>query len=320
MIINEADLDPVKTRYLERLYDHEPDDSGEALESGTFLIAESGLTLAAALGLTRALDDLGLVKECNAMGSPSALLRDAGREFVVRLRTDRDDPTVRSATARKALLAYVCDAKLRGQDYPDPAGTAGSRHGEFLGARLREDDILRAVDYLEAKGLLAAHARNGDGKPTFVELTARGEDCMEQTGGDVAEFLQRQRSAQTVYNTQIGSISGGNGIAIGNGQVTQHVNMGVDPAELRKLVAMVLPELGRFGDAEPQVRAALEAVAEEAQAPQPSPGRLRKAIGQILDLAQQAGVPLLVAYLTHKAQELGILPPPASGGSLPSAP
>lgn len=320
MIINAADLDSVRIRYLERLYDHEQDHPGEVLDSGPFLMEESELTLVAALGLTRALDDLGLVKECNAMGNPSAFLLDAGREFVVRLRAHRDDAAVRSAAARKAVLAYVYDAKLQGNEHPAPAETVRCSHGEFLGARLREDESLRAVDYLEAKGLLAAHARNAFGKPTYVELTDRGEDCMELTGGDVAEYLQQQRPAQTVYHNQIGSISGGNGIAIGNSQVTQHLNVGVDPAVLRALVAMMLPELCRFGDAEPQVRAALDEIAEEAQAPQPDPGRLGKPVGQILDLAKQAGLPVLVAYLTHKAQEWGILPPPASGGSLPPAP
>jgi hypothetical protein len=143
---------------------------------------------------------------------------------------------------------------------------------------------------------------------------------VKRTGGDVAEY--RQHPTQTVYHNQIGSISSGSGVAIGNGQGTQRVNVDVDvdPAVLRELVALVLPELGRFGNAEPQARAALDEIAEEAQASQPNLGRLRRAVGQIVDLAKQSGLPLLVAYLTHKAQERGILPPPTSGGSLSPAP
>lgn len=208
MIINAADLDPVKIRYLERLYDHEQDHPGEVLDNGPFLMEESELTPGGGARPDPSTRRSGAGQGMQHDGEPVGVLLDAGREFVVRLRAHRDAPAVRAAAARKAVLACVYTAKLQGKEHPDPAGTVRCPHGEFLGTRLGEDEILRAVDYLEAKGLLAAPLRNGSGEPTYVELTDRGEDCMEQTGGDVAEYLQQQRPAQTVYHNQIGSISG----------------------------------------------------------------------------------------------------------------
>jgi hypothetical protein len=138
--------------------------------------------------------------------------------------------------------------------------------------------------------------------------------------GDVAEFLKARRSvgAQTVYET---SIHGGQGIAVGSHSFTQNVNVGVEPAALRELVAAVMPQLALLGAAEPQARAALDEIAEEAQVPQPDQGRVRKAFGKLQEIATGAGAGILKIYLIHKAQEWGILPETSSGGgAVPPAP
>jgi hypothetical protein len=78
---------------------------------------------------------------------------------------------------------------------------------------------------------------------------------MDQHEGDVSEYLRQQRAAAATYNNNNGSISGGAGIQIGNVQATQQVNVGLDPAALREVVDMLRPQLGQFGDAEPEARA-----------------------------------------------------------------
>ncbi len=314
MITDVANLDAVKIGYLERLYDFEQTHPGQGMDSGPFLMEESGLSLVAALGLTRALDEQGLVRECNAMGSPAALLVDAGRDFVVRLRTHRADPAVRAAAARKAVLACVYDAKVKGKEMVSLDGTSRCRHGEFLGSRLTEAEVYRAYDYLAQKRLLRGHAINGSGRPTMVELTALGEDCMTDHQGDVAAFLKTRVLAQTVYQNNIGSISGGTN-AIG-AHVVQNVHNGIDPAGLREIVTQLTAAMPQFGDAAPQVAAAVRELEEEAAAPQPNPGRVRRVLGHVLEVAKQAGAAMVVAYLTYKAQELGILPAPPE--SLPT--
>lgn len=50
------------------------------MDSGPFLTEQCGLSMAAALDLTRALDNIGLVKECNSLDGPAAWLADGGRE------------------------------------------------------------------------------------------------------------------------------------------------------------------------------------------------------------------------------------------------
>jgi len=145
----------------------------------------------------------------------------------------------------------------------------------------------------------------------YVDITAAGEDCMEQADGDVAEYLRARSATGATYHTTIGSVSGGNNLAIGNhGNVTQHGgDTGIDPASLRELVTLLLPELNRFGDAEPQAREAAEVIAEEANSSRPDRGRVSGAIARIRDLAIAAGAHLVVAAVTYQAQKAGVLPP-----------
>jgi len=155
--------------------------------------------------------------------------------------------------------------------------------------------------------------------PTAVMPSGYRQHASRRSPFVLLASARRGRSGRP-HQTQEATRSSADPDAIGNGEVTQRVNVGADPAPLRELVAMVLPEPGRFGDSQPQARAAIDEITKEAQAPQPNPGRLRQAIGQILDLSKQAGSPLPVAYLTYEAQEWGFLPLPASGRSLPPGP
>src|SRR5262249_41035603 len=155
----------VRIRYLELLHDHEQTHPGEAMESAPFLIEQSGLSLAAALDLTRTLAGIGLVNECNGLGSPAAWLADGGREAVRKIRAYRSDPANRATAARSAALAHTYEATLNGNDHPDAAGAAVCTrgHGEFLATPLSEDEILAAIDYLEQKGLVTVGIRNASG-------------------------------------------------------------------------------------------------------------------------------------------------------------
>ena len=317
--LNLLDLDPVRIRYLEQLHDHEQAHPGEAMESAPFLIEECGLSQIAALQLTRALDALGLVNECNGLADPAAWLADGGREAVKKIRAYRSNPANRAAAARTAALAHSYEARLNGIAHLDAAGAASCTqgHGEFLGAPLTRDEILAAVDYLEQKCLLTVSIRNAGGVAQGVSITASGEDCMEQHEGDVSNYLQQQRQPATTYN-HIGSITGGSGIQIGNTQATQHVNVGLDPVALRELVAMLRPQLGQFGDAEPEAESALDEVAEEAGSAHPNQRRIVTALTKVAEMAVPASARLAVEFLRYRLQEWGVLPPPS--GSLPPAP
>lgn len=191
--INLLDLAPEKLRYLECLFDHEQ--AGTEFDSGEFLMGTCELSLVAALDLTWALDDYGLVRQTNAMGSPSAILVDAGREAVTRLREFRANSTNRREAARDRLLAYAHDAHHCGMDHVGPAGTAETSFAQFYGDTLASSEFVRAADYLAEKGLLTVGQRNAAGIPMYIDITAAGEDCMDQANGDVAEYLRARNAA-----------------------------------------------------------------------------------------------------------------------------
>jgi len=91
-IIDNVDMDAIKARYLELLFDHEHVEPGQSMDSQPFLLEESGLSVAAALGVVRSLRDAGLVTDASGMGNPAAFLLDGGRSFVLELRARRRDP------------------------------------------------------------------------------------------------------------------------------------------------------------------------------------------------------------------------------------
>ncbi len=123
----------------------------------------------------------------------------------------------------------------------------------------------------------------------------------------------RQRLGAAMHNNHIGSISGGSGIQIGNTQATQHVNVGLDQAALRELVAMLLPQLSQFGDAEPEARAALEEVAEEAESTHPNQSRVFAVLTRVSEMVVPVGARMAVEFLRYRLQQWGVLPPlPAS--------
>jgi hypothetical protein len=303
----------VQMRYLERLFDHELLDPGHSMDSKQFLMEESGLSLTHALDLVWSLDDMGLVQQANGMGNPSAFLSASGREYVIWLRSERNDPAARAAGARYGVLAFVYDEKNNGNDHPGLDDVAQTPFGEFLGDSLREDEVYRAAEYLIDKRLLTAPQRAASGRPTHVQLTSLGDDCMTEARGDIVAFLRSQPAAGIVNH--IGSISGAQNVVVGSNSFSQNINQGIDPQGLREIVSTLLSELHRFAATEPQARAAIEEIDAEAADPQPNSGRLRNAIGRLLNYAKQASLPMVEAYIKVKATELGILPP-----SSPSAP
>jgi hypothetical protein len=292
--LNLLDLDPVRIRYLERLHDHEQAHPGEAMESGPFLIEQSSMSLAAALDLTRTLDGMGLVNECNGLGSPAAWLTDGGREAVRKIRAHRSDPANRAAAARTAALAHTYEATLSGNEHPGATSAAACArgHGEFLAAPLNRDEMLAAVNYLEQKGLLTVGTRNAGGEAQWVSITASGEDCMEQHEGDVGEYLRRQRAAATTYNNHVGPVFHGSvdgaQLAWNNQTVTQIRNETQQVAPgfeaiaeavadtLRQLLAIGLPEEDQQ-DAEAVANEVLAEVVRD----EPNRGRIRRAVATL---------------------------------------
>lgn len=306
--INAKDLGPVKLGLLELLLDYEQEHPDQEMDCGPFLVGECGLSEVAAIDLVTSLDDWGLVKEQITGGRTAAALDADGREAVRRIRAHRGDPAVRAAVARDALVKFLYQVEQGRPGMPaDPVEVVSSDLGEFLGSRLTKDEVVREVAYLARKGLVEVLVVKASGQPASVRLTDLGRDCVDQFGGDVAEFLQEREGGRTVYNTKIDSISGGNGIAVG-GQVTQHVTVGVDAAGLRELVASVLPMLNRLGGVDSVAAVALDELAVQAQVERPEPGRVRQALGQVLDVAKQVGAGALVVYLEYKAREWGFMP------------
>jgi hypothetical protein len=137
-----------------------------------------------------------------------------------------------------------------------------------------------------------------NGNAVFVEITAKGQDCMDGDDGNVADYLRRtsERPASSVIN--IASNSGN--MAINSSHFTQSVTNGIDPAEIREVIALTRGELPKFADFEEEAQSLLDQLAHEAEAALPNPDRQNGLLRALLVVAEKAGVPLLIAYLKSK--------------------
>jgi hypothetical protein len=183
--------------------------------------------------------------------------------------------------ARNAILTWLHEEDPEGRGAFDVHILAEAHNGLFQGQTLSynafESDIDLAAERLMALGLIRGFESAEYRGPTTAYLTAEGQDCVEQYGGDVERyFSHRDRLAPSI---QIGTMHTTGSVAVGSSHFSQNVNMGVDPAALGRFAQMLLSELPNLGltkQLQSEARTALQAVQQEAEQPQPDTGRIRQ--------------------------------------------
>ncbi|MFV2022889.1 hypothetical protein [Micromonospora sp. LOL_023] len=178
---------------------------------------------------------------------------------------------------------------------------------------MTEDDIDRAAAYLHEqdfiKGVRTAQTRG----PVRVELTSKGEDCVEQYGGNVTAYKQGGQGRGDTATFNFGPIINNGTMAVASEGFTQNTTVGVDQAGVAKLVQTLLDGLDKLqltDEARTSARAELEAVQQEVQQPQPNTGRVTAGIGRAVNYFMEAGKPVVTAAFMLIASGFGL--PPAA--------
>ncbi|WP_328687868.1 hypothetical protein OHA74_54335 [Streptomyces phaeochromogenes] len=131
---------------------------------------------------------------------PEANLTPRGLEWMEERRRRRADPAARAAAARTGLLVWLWHRKHDGILLPAVADVLNDPLSLFEGERLTTRDIDRASAYLSAKGLIKGDRNGSSDGPVHAEITAEGEDCVDNYQGDIGAYERRNTSGNTTIH------------------------------------------------------------------------------------------------------------------------
>ncbi|UKZ02703.1 hypothetical protein BOQ63_000790 (plasmid) [Streptomyces viridifaciens] len=176
---------------------------------------------------------------------------------------------------------------------------AASEHWWFSGTEVTWNEVDQAVQYLQAKGVIATTVPL-DGR---VQLTAEGID-MVLSGTTVRSIMGTSRPAE--INIQTYNNNGGQ-TAFGDHarqSMTTTTTTGVDTTGLLNLVSLLranAPLLQLPQEDQDELIQEAEVIEDEARADAPDQGRIRRALGRVGELASKASANPLVQQMVSTA-------------------
>ncbi|MGW2124628.1 hypothetical protein [Streptomyces sp. NPDC001758] len=233
---------------------------------------------------------------------PAANLTPRGLEWMEERRCRRADPAARAAAARKGLLVWLWHRKHDGILLPAVADVLNDPLSLFEGERLIDGDIDRASAYLSAKGLIKGDRNASSDGPVQAEITAEGEDCVDNYQGDIGAYERRNTGRNTTIH--IGQNTGN--IAANSRDFTLNAttHSGVDLAQVvmaARALRQAVPILGLPEDDAAEITQLATRMEEEATSVNPDPSRLQRWGAQTLavlsPVASGALGSVLAAYL-----------------------
>lgn len=245
-------------------------------------------------GLNRE-DSYGLLRHCKERGllddrhsdhdAPVANMTAGGIAWVKQRRERRNNPILRTASARRGLLIWLWSAKHNGAHSLNVDQFLEAEQSIYEGERLQVDEVDRAAEYLDTKGLITGVRAAGRRGPIRAETTSHGDDCVERFGGDVSEYERHSTAGGTVVN--IGGNNSGN-IATNSHDVTMNastINNGLtDVVTFARAIHDALPTL-TLPDGEANELAELaDRIEQEASAEAPDRSRIARWMGSTIAL------------------------------------
>ncbi|TKA03145.1 hypothetical protein [Actinacidiphila oryziradicis] len=208
---------------------------------------------------------------------PEANLTPRGLEWMEERRRRRADPAARAVAARRGLLVWLWHRKHEDVLLPAVADVLNDPLSLFEGERLTDRGIDRASAYLSAKGLIKGDRNASSDGPVQAEITAEGEDCVDNYQGDIGAYERRNTGGNTTIH--IGQNTGN--IAANSRDFTLNAttHSGVDLAQVvmaARALRQAVPILGLPEDDAAEVTQLATRMEEEATSTNPDPSRLQR--------------------------------------------
>ncbi|WP_217243179.1 hypothetical protein [Streptomyces sp. AC555_RSS877] len=233
---------------------------------------------------------------------PAVSLTLKGLELVAQRRKFLAPSVERNKAARRAVLRQVWLDDEAGLRWSFTRVVVGTREATVAGYALSARELDRAAGYLKSKGLINGYTGSFEG-PEQAQITAEGQDCMENYNGDPDLYEGRGRIGAT-YNTYLPNAQG---VIVGEQQnFTQNNTAGIDPSAFIQLAGYVGQISSTLGLAEAD-RVELQRVAQElhneSTSPAPQSGRMRQIAGQIKDRLLEAGTTMAATVGIQMAEQ-----------------
>lgn len=304
-----------RIRILDWLYDHRPDHPGQLASIGEFLTEDQRADQNLHMLLRSLLMDMdteGLIKFSGTMGflGSAAMILATGMAEVEQRRRNRGNRALRNAAARGAMLRWIYDHPKES----DPVVQAAvDQEVMFEGEPFTKEDLAAAARYLDSKKLITGTPVAQIDYLLLATVTDEGIDCIEQFGGDVADYTRRGERAGTQNIVNFHAPVSGN-VAFDAETVTQTASTtGMVADEMVQVLRAIVEALPVMGLPEAEA-AALQRDAATLQGelalPTPDSGVVATFGRRVLDKVSSsaAGVvgAVLGAYLRFLAAKAGI--------------
>jgi len=229
-----------------------------------------------------------------------AMITTDGLVFVQKLRAQRKDPALRARTLHQRMLRWLHQQEDRNSPPIDWSGFFLSEDAYLGGELFITAEVNRAASYLYARNLITAtefdQVESGNMRP---RLTAAGQDCVMDFGGNVSDYLNRHHGGNTTH------ITGNNNIVASN-HVTQTITNGMDIKPLLDFVdyiRQVLPTLGLSDEQQAVVDQDAAELREAADATPPDRGRLKRLVDAVMSGVTKAAPSAAASVATALGNE-----------------
>jgi hypothetical protein len=302
-----TDTEIKSIQFLDWLYDYRPDQSGGMAPVIEFVGEPDEREQSVWRGIFRKLNDDGLITFSDAMGFDGyhAMIAGPGRAEIEARRARRSHAGLRRSAARDAVVRWLYARP--GYEAADLKPMLSDTTCYFECFPFERSELDAALVYLADKGI-ATGIRLSRALLTRPRLTDKGEDCVEQFGGSVRDYVRRGEMSGTQHTVNFhGPVSGSN-VAWDNQTVTQTATttsgvVGEELAVLVRAIVEAIPAMGLSEEDANGVQRNAAIIEGELAADQPDQGVVKRVMGRMLDTVGGVTDSALAQVLTAYAKE-----------------
>ncbi|WP_394525613.1 hypothetical protein [Paenarthrobacter nicotinovorans] len=214
---------------------------------------------------------------------PDVRLEQEGIDVAREYREKRSSPRSRASALRTALLNWLYDQYLAGEDTKDFAPFMASQEGHYLGLAYSDDEVTRAAKWLKDKGYIQAWTPI-TGKVMTPRITGSGITILELTesAGPAAK-----PEGMTVNNYSFENSHSINLAVASPGAVLSNTLTMEQVDEAHKVATafrQMLPILGVPDEKHSEAQQVIAELEEETSSPEPQQSRIKNLLFKSLEL------------------------------------